>query len=124
VFVSMPKHIDCLLPLPGAQFLNEIVQSTGASFEEMKHDKCSHTLYLGRPTSAVDDSFGLVCSGWRGGIVVADQMNFELPQFPDFALGGVVAASLGVAHGVLGVGGLVYCPIELILGINILLTYL
>ncbi|HYM01003.1 MAG TPA: hypothetical protein VEZ90_18740, partial [Blastocatellia bacterium] len=53
----------------------------------------------------VPDALTVVCSGWRGGVTPAE-MPLALSSPQDFALGGIAAGALGVAHGFLRVSGL------------------
>jgi hypothetical protein len=107
VTVSMPPNIPCLFKWPGNRTLNSIANLVGARFGEPVHDEFSHTLFLvqGKVAEPVEGSFALSCSGWRGGIIPAG-MTLDLAPGPDFALGGIAAAALGVAHGFLRVSGI------------------
>ena len=105
VFVSMPHSVPCLLNWPGNQSLNQIVQGLGGNPVGLAHSPWTHTLYFGQPSAPVPDSFQLVCSGWRGGVIPA-HARFELPDEADFALGGVLAAAFGVGRGFLRLSGL------------------
>lgn len=106
VIVSMPPNMPCLLNWPGGGSLNNVVQALGAIFAEPAHDEFSHALYLAQPSAyGIESSFTLVCSGWRGGIVPKGT-SVEFSRGPDFALGGIAAAALGVAHGFLRVSGI------------------
>lgn len=105
VFVSMPHNVPCLLNWPGKHSLNQIVQSLGGIPIGLAHSTWTHTLYFGRPTAPVEDSFQIVCSGWRGGIIPAEAF-LDFPDESDFALGGVLAAAFGVARGFLRLSGL------------------
>jgi len=105
VFVSMPADIPCLLNWTTAQTLNQVVQALGASFVGLNHNPFSHTLYFGQPANPVVDGLLVVCSGWRGGIAPA-RTSLRFTDSSDFALGGILAAALGVAKGFLLVSGL------------------
>ena len=111
VFVSMPSDIPCRLNWPGGQTLNEVVKLLGGRFEAIEHSTYSHTLYFGQPTDAVEDGLQVICSGWKGGVAPA-KASFEIYSSIDFALGGILAASFGVAKGFLRVAGLSFRQVE------------
>lgn len=107
VFVSMPADVPCLLNWPGKATLNDIVRSLGGSFVGPADSPFTHTIYFGHQANPVPDALAVVCSGWRGGVTPAD-MPLTLSSPHDFALGGIAAGALGIAHGFLRVSGLSY----------------
>jgi hypothetical protein len=111
VFVSMPPNIKCLLNWPGDRTLNEVVQSLGGVFIGAEDSQVTHTIYFGFPDNPVEEGLAVVCSGWRGGVVPANS-PLHLGSSCDFALGGVLAAALGVAQGFVRVSGLSSRPVE------------
>jgi hypothetical protein len=118
VFVSMPSGIPCRLNWPGKQTLNEAVKLLGGRFEAIENSAYSHTLYFGPPADAVEDGLQIVCSGWRGGIAPVGA-RFDFVPLSDFALGGILAASLGVAKGFLRVAGLSFRHVEKPQGVSL-----
>ncbi|HVU09248.1 MAG TPA: hypothetical protein VHG89_11960 [Verrucomicrobiae bacterium] len=107
VFVNMPNDIICLLPWPDKATLNQIVHSLGGILSEGKLPPHGETLFLGAPSSDVVEGYVVHCSGWRGGIT----SRKVIPTFthgPDFALGGIAAASIGVARCFLRISGLYF----------------
>ncbi len=118
VVVEMPPRVKCLVPWPGANSLNEIVESLGARVSPAQHSDRTHTLYFGAVREPVPDSLSVVCSGWRGGVVPAG-LPLALNEDDDFALGGVLAGALGVARGFLRVCGLSSRFVEQPLGVSL-----
>lgn len=118
VFVSMPSDVPCLLNWPGKATLNEIVASLGASFGGATASPFSQTLYFGRASDPVPDALSILCSGWCGGVAPAEK-SLDLFSPQDFALGGVAAGALGVAHGFLRVSGLSSRPLHQPHGISL-----
>jgi hypothetical protein len=105
VSVSMPPEVANLLPWPGAVTLNDLAAELGGPPGKPLFSPSTHTLYFGAATDPVEDGLTVVCSGWRGGVAPAEQaVSVDSPH--DFALGGVLAGSLGVAKGFLRVSGL------------------
>src|SRR5206468_144020 len=102
---SMPANAPCLIPWPTTATLNQVVTDLGATFADHRHSSFSHTLYFGTPLRPVPDSLAVICSGWRGGVAPAEN-PVTLSSQTDFALGGVLAAALGVAKGFLRISGL------------------
>jgi len=74
---------------------------------ESKRPQDGETLFLGPPSSGVTDGYVLYCSGWRGGIA-SRKIGLTFAPGPDFALGGVAAASIGVARCFLRISGLYF----------------
>lgn len=109
VFVDMPKEVPCHLNWPGKLTLNEIVQSLGGILVEIATPTTGEILYIGCPPPEGGENYAFYCSGWRGGICTA-KMTPDLRPGPDFALGGIVAASLGVARSFLRISGLHTTP--------------
>lgn len=107
VFVNMPKAVQCLLPWPGEGTLNQIVLSLGGTLSDALQTDDAETLFLGFPSSPYGKGYVLYCCGWRGGIVSSSIVPTFVPG-PDFALGGVAAASIGVARCFLRVSGLYF----------------
>jgi hypothetical protein len=105
VSVLLPANVQNLLPWPKVGTLNEIVTELGARLAEPSFSSASHTLYFGTASNPVDDGLSVVCSGWRGGVVPADQ-QISLDSPNDFVTGGVLAGALGVAKGFFRVTGL------------------
>lgn len=105
VFVSMPANVPCIVPWPTDGTLNHVVSGLGGYFAKAQHTPFSHTLYFGKPINPVPEGLAIICSGWRGGVASAEN-PITLPGRSDFALGGVLAAALGVAKGFLRVSGL------------------
>jgi hypothetical protein len=118
VSVEMPLHVQLLVPWPGAGSLNEIAECLGARLTAANHSDRSHTLYFGATAEPVPDALSVICSGWRGGVAPAE-LSFALNDGADFALGGVLAAALGVARGFLRVCGLSSCFVERPLGVSL-----
>jgi hypothetical protein len=118
VFVSMPCGIPCRLNWPGKQTLNEVVQSLGGRSEAIENSAYSHTLYFGTPADGVEDGLRVICSGWRGGIAPAGG-TFDFSPTSDFAIGGILAGSFGVAKGFLRVAGLSFRHVEKPQGISL-----
>jgi hypothetical protein len=111
VFISMPRHVQCLLPWPSLQPFNSIVSMMGGCFVMPENDSYSQTVYFGSAPRPVDDSLAVFCSGWRGGVAPAG-MVVSISSERDFATGGVLAGALAVAHGFLRVSGLSTRPLE------------
>jgi len=105
VFVSMPPDVRCLLPWPGKKSLNSIASTLGGQFSKIENSSFTQTLYFGPSASVVEDSFSVICSGWRGGIAPAN-LTLAVPSSCDFATGGILSGALGVARGFLRVSGL------------------
>ena len=118
VFVSMPRHVRCLLPWPSLQPFNSIVSMLGGCFVIPENDPFTQTIYFGSATKPVEDSLSVFCSGWRGGIAPAG-VNISLPSAHDFATGGVLAGALAVARGFLRVSGLSSRPLDIPQGISL-----
>jgi hypothetical protein len=111
VFVSMPKHVPCLLPWPSLQPFNSMVSMMGGWFVMPENDEFSQTIYLGSTPNPVPDALFIYCSGWRGGVAPAG-VPVSIPSSGDFATGGVVAGALAAALGFLRVSGLSSRPLE------------
>lgn len=105
VAAQLPPNVKNLLPWPTPETLNDLVMALGARGEDPSFSPVSHTLYFGATSSPVEDGLSILCSGWRGGVAPADQ-KVCLQISGDFATGGVLAGSLGVAKGFLRVTGL------------------
>jgi hypothetical protein len=105
VSVVLPKNVANLLPWPTESSLNQVVTDLGAVLATPSYSSVSHTLYFGAASDPVEDGLSVVCSGWRGGVAPADQ-HLSLQSSYDFATGGVLAGSLGVAKGFFRVTGL------------------
>ena len=105
VSVRMPADVPNRLPWPVPGTLNEIATRLGARVGQSPLSAGNHTLYFGAAREPVHDGLTVVCSGWRGGIVPAEQ-EVALGSSSDFALGGVLAGALGVAKGFLRVTAL------------------
>jgi hypothetical protein len=101
----MPEAVPNLLPWPTPGTLNVVVSELGGILEVPMESGQAHTLYFGKTSSPVEDSMRIICSGWRGGVVPANQ-DVVLVGEPEFATGGVLAGALGVAKGFLRLAGL------------------
>jgi hypothetical protein len=105
VSISLPADVKNLLPWNTTGSLNDIVVELGGLLEQPSFSSVSHTLYFGVTDKPVDDGLSVLCSGWRGGVVPANQ-QIAFQSSHDFATGGVLAGSMGVAKGFLRVSGL------------------
>lgn len=105
IVVDMPGNVACLLNWPGKLTLNEIVQSLGGILKPVDAREHGEILFLGKPAKDIGDGYVLYCSGWRGGIA-SPKIFPNFKEGTDFALGGVAAASFGVAHCFLRISGL------------------
>lgn len=111
VFISMPKHVPCLLPWPSLQPFNSMVSMMGGCFVMPENDEFSQTIYLGSTPNPVPDALFVYCSGWRGGVAPAG-VTVSIPSTRDFATGGVAAGALAAALGFLRVSGLSSRPLQ------------
>ncbi|MBI3867697.1 MAG: hypothetical protein HY299_04115 [Verrucomicrobia bacterium] len=94
--VSMPESVRCLLPWPGALSLDEIVRSLGALLVNGR-PQSGEVLLIGPDSSpATSTDLRVLATGWRGGVIPADEM-IAPPSGSDFATGGIFAGALGVA---------------------------
>jgi hypothetical protein len=105
VSISLPADVKNLLPWNTTGSLDDVVVELGGLVEQPSFSSVSHTLYFGATDNPVDDGLSVLCSGWRGGVVRADQ-QIKLQSTQDFATGGVLAGAMGVAKGFLRVAGL------------------
>jgi hypothetical protein len=105
VSVSLPAQVTNLLPWPSKASLNDVAIELGAVLGNLSFSSSAHTLYFGAASNPVEDGLTVVCNGWRGGVVPAEQrVTLESPH--DFVLGGVLAGALGVAKGFMRISGL------------------
>ena len=118
VFVSMPRHVRCLLPWPSLQPFNSMVSMMGGCFVLPENDPFTQTVYFGSAPKPVEDSLSVFCSGWRGGVAPAGTI-VSIPSQHDFATGGVLAGALAVARGFLRVSGISSRPLETLQGISV-----
>ena len=118
VFVSMPRHVQCLLPWPSPQPFNSIVSMMGGCFALPENDPFTQTIYFGSSPNPVEDSLFVYCSGWRGGVAPVGVAVSVSPTI-DFATGGVLAGATAVARGFLRVSGLSSRPLETPQGISL-----
>ena len=118
VFVSMPRHVRCLLPWPSLQPFNSMVSMMGGCFFMQESDSFTQTIYFGSTPEPVEDSLSVFCSGWRGGIAPTG-FPISISSRHDFATGGILAGGLAVAQGFLRISGLSSRPLKAPQGISL-----
>ncbi|MCI0534087.1 MAG: hypothetical protein L0Z50_02550 [Verrucomicrobiales bacterium] len=96
VSVSMPESASCLLPWPGMPSLNEVVRSLGGVIINQRPQSGEILLIGPDPSPAASTDLRMLATGWRGGVIPADEM-IAPPTGSDFATGGIFAGALGVA---------------------------
>ena len=104
VEVVMRKRIKSLLYWPDTKTLNDCIKKLGGTLVNEASKDSSFSLSFGK-TNGSKNSLQVVCNGWVGGISEL-KMTTSLPLLPDFALGGIVGGSLGVAGAFFRVTGL------------------
>ena len=105
VSVLIPGDVESKLPWPQSKTLSQIVVELGGRIETTATQSDSSVLVLGTVETDARNVIRAHCSGWRGGIAPLG-MSCELGQGADFALGGVLAGALGVAHCFLKISGI------------------
>lgn len=96
VSVSMPESVSCLLPWPQTPSLNEIVRSLGGVVIHQRPQSGEVLLIGPDPSPAASTDLRVLATGWRGGVIPADEI-IAPPSGRDFATGGILAGALGVA---------------------------
>lgn len=101
VTVCISENTKLLLPWKSnAVNLNEVIIELGGNIQDKIEYEC-FTLMFGLKAEN-RNSLRVVCNGWRGGVECFND-NVQLVESSDFALGGILAGSLGVALGFLRV---------------------
>jgi hypothetical protein len=93
---TLPDDVPLLLPWPGARTLNDALRSI-LEGHQVERTADMPTIAIGNSTQDDGDTLFIHCDGWRGG-VAPDSVLSSFTPGPDFALGGIVGASLAV-HG-------------------------
>lgn len=99
VVVEMPDDVQPLIPWPGAsQTLNKIVSQLGGTRCDIHQGADVPVLIIGDSKAISTTGLYLHCDGWRGGVSPAEIGPAAFVPRSDFALGGVLAAALGVGQ--------------------------
>lgn len=104
VSVEMVQDVPTLLPWPAVPSLNTVVAELGGTLKA--GEPGGPVLVLGSSDVPFADALRLYCDGWRGAISPIRSGLAGFSPGCDFALGGVIAGALGVAHSFLKFSGL------------------
>ena len=94
VYIKMPKEVICLLPWPGAKFLNDIVIELGGTILESINNE-NFSLTFGLAGTIDNNCMQLVCNDWQAGVLSnGEEVPFE--QKGTIPTAGVFAGGLAV----------------------------
>ena len=117
VGVDLPGNVALRVPWPGAATLSDVARSLGAEEIRQTNAATTRSMNLGNPRNAAD-GIRVLCDGWRAVLVPAD-CDENIICGSDFALAGIFAAALGVAHSFLNAAGIIHREIDEPMGISL-----